>query len=215
MRTCREWAELMQGVPADFAVKRELYMRDRYNMWSHRTRVPLRRVDFSLCGCRDDHGPDMLFVDSYALRSSETTLTVRTKLQQSALSSLPAAFLGPNCIASNTTALRCLSAAVQEAWGLNMTDTAHKLQRFSALTSACLRQPYPSFMYAATVASLPATLRDLTLDVFTPLKARFQHLVQQMRDEVLPSTASAACPEAAGFYRGLPMAKSRVRRRRS
>ncbi len=88
VRTCREWAEFMKGLPANLVVERELHMRDHSNRWFHRTRVPLRRIDFSLCGGRDDHGPDMLLVDDYALRSSETTLTVRLQLQQSGLAQL-------------------------------------------------------------------------------------------------------------------------------
>ena len=83
MRTCREWAEFMKGVPAKLVVKRELHMRDHSNRWFQKTRVLLRRVDFSLCGGRDDYGPDLLLVDDYALLASETTLTVRVRSHKS------------------------------------------------------------------------------------------------------------------------------------
>ena len=65
-----------------------------------------------------------------------------------------------------------------------MADTAHALRRFRALSYLHLVQPWPEFEYAATVATLPATLVELTLEVFTPIK---------VRSGPVPSSANACC----------------------
>ena len=65
-----------------------------------------------------------------------------------------------------------LLRAAQEAYDVNMADTAHCLGRYKVLYRIALVQPEPRFVYAAQMATLPATLRDLSFDVFTPVKAR-------------------------------------------
>ena len=51
-----------------------------------------------------------------------------------------------------------------------MADTSHALSRFTALTSLNLIQPYPHFICAATLATLPTTLRALAITVYAPVK---------------------------------------------
>ena len=61
---------------------------------------------------------------------------------------------------------------MQSAWHVQMADTSHALGRFTALTSIHLAQPDPQFACAATIATLPATLRELAITVYTPVKVR-------------------------------------------
>ena len=60
--------------------------------------------------------------------------------------------------------------AVQEVWKVHMADTAHVLSRFRALDTMFLIQPNPFFNHAAVLATWPASLQDLNLVIFTPVK---------------------------------------------
>lgn len=60
--------------------------------------------------------------------------------------------------------------AVKEADNVSMADTAHALSRYPALNSLFLMQPGPYFNNAAMLATLPATLVDLTLGVYATVK---------------------------------------------
>ena len=62
------------------------------------------------------------------------------------------------------------AGAVQRAWWVQMADTSHALSRFTAVTSIHLIQPDPHFVCVATIATLPRTLRELAITVYTPVK---------------------------------------------